>query len=307
MKERLYIIESASDILIQKEIQNITKKIKNEIEIIKYDLQVATIDDVIEALDTYDMFLKQKVIICTNPTFLEEKVGDEFNLKKFLKYLENPSDNILILITNKINNRLKTTSSLIKYFKLIKVKDESVESFIKDNLEDYKMDIKTIKYFIDKVGHDFQVIKEELLKLKSYKEDTKTILIEDIDLVSNKNQEGTIFDLIEAIIKKDKKKSYELYNYFLENGTEIFQILVLLSNQIRLIYNVKVLFKHSDYEISEILQVKEYPVKLARNKSYSYSKEELLNLLFCLAKLDYDIKSGKALPNISFLTFIMQM
>ena len=169
------------------------------------------------------------------------------------------------------------------------------------------MDFQTIKYFLGKVGSNLENIREELNKLKSYKLADKVIKKEDIDLVVRKNIESSIFDLIEAIIQKDKAKTYELYQYFINNGTEIFQILVLLSNQIRLIYNVKVLANLSDSEISKKLNVKEYPVKLARGKGYSYRKDELLKLLKSLAILDEDIKSGRQLPDICFLTFVMQM
>ena len=108
-------------------------------------------------------------------------------------------------------------------------------------------------------------------------------------------------------IKKDKEKVYELYLHFINNGVEIIQIMILLANQIRLIYNVKVLNNLSDKEISNLLSVHEYPVKLARGKSINYSKKELLNLLYNLSILDEDIKNGNCLENVSFLTFIMQM
>ena len=303
--EKLYIIESDNQTLINKEIDKITKNIKGEFELIKYDLEINTIDDVIESLDTYGLFSNKKIVLAYNPPFLVQKQED--NLDKFFKYLDNPSDNILILITPKINNVLKVVKTINKYFKIIKLNDINLEGFVKDNLEDYKMDRMTLMYFLSKVSKDLNAILTELDKLKMYKLDSKVILKEDIDLVTRESFENTIFDLIEAIIKKDKKKSYELYNHFISSGTEIFQILVLVSNQIRLIYNVKVLNTMSDSKISEILGVKEYPVKLARGKGINYSKKELLSLLHKLAILDQDIKSGKQLPNICFLTFVMEM
>lgn len=303
--EKLYIIESDNQTLINKEIDKIEKNIKGEFELIKYDLEINTIDDVIESLDTYGLFSNKKIVLAHNPPFLVQKQED--NLDKFFKYLDNPSDNILILITPKINNVLKVVKTINKYFKIIKLNDINLEGFIKDNLEDYKMDRMTLMYFLSKVSKDLNAILTELDKLKMYKLDSKVILKEDIDLVTRESFENTIFDLIEAIIKKDKKKSYELYNHFISSGTEIFQILVLVSNQIRLIYNVKVLNTMSDSKISEILGVKEYPVKLARGKGINYSKKELLSLLHKLAILDQDIKSGKQLPNICFLTFVMEM
>ena len=303
--EKLYIIESDNQTLINKEIDKIEKSIKGEFELIKYDLEINTIDDVIESLDTYGLFSNKKIVLAYNPPFLVQKQED--NLDKFFKYLDNPSDNILILITPKINNVLKVVKNINKYFKIIKLNDINLEGFVKDNLEDYKMDRITLMYFLSKVSKDLNAILTELDKLKMYKLDSKVILKEDIDLVTRESFENTIFDLIEAIIKKDKKKSYELYNHFISSGTEIFQILVLVSNQIRLIYNVKVLNTMSDSKISEILGVKEYPVKLARGKGINYSKKELLSLLHKLAILDQDIKSGKQLPNICFLTFVMEM
>ncbi len=303
--EKLFIIEGGNEILIQKEIDNIIKKIKGEKEIVKFDLTTGLMDDVIETLDTYGFFATTKIVIGYNPPFLIQKT--DFNSSKFEKYLKNPSDNILILVTAKMNNVLKIVKTCKEYFKVIEVKDINLEAYVKENLDDYKMDGSVINYFLSKVGKDLDKINTELDKLKMYKLDTKTILKNDIDLNVRETIENTIFDLIDAIIKKDKVRSYELYNHFIESGTEIFQILVLLSNQIRLIYNVKVMNKLSDSMISQELGVKEYPVKLARNKGLNYSKKELLSLLYKLSILDQDIKSGKQLPNICFLTFVMQM
>ena len=302
--DKLILIEGENPVLIQKEIDKIINKLTNY-ELIKYDLNEIEFNKIIEDLDTYDMFLKQKVIIGYNPLFLIEKT--DFKEDKLLKYINNPSDNILILVVNKLNNRLKLVTEIKKVFKIITIKNIDYSTFIENNLEDYKMDKSTIQYFLNKVGQNYNIIESELEKLKLYKVDKKIITKEDIDLISNRNIESSIFDLIDSIVKKDKKKVYELYEHFLSSGTEIIQIMIMLANQIRLIYNVKVLNRLSDSEISNLLEVHEYPVKLARNKGYNYSKKELLNMLYNLAILDEDIKSNKCLQNISFLTFIMQI
>ena len=302
--DKLILIEGENPVLIQKEIDKIINKLTNY-ELIKYDLNEIEFNKIIEDLDTYDMFLKQKVIIGYNPLFLVEKT--DFKEDKLLKYINNPSDNILILVVNKLNNRLKLVTEIKKVFKIITIKNIDYSTFIENNLENYKMNKSTIQYFLNKVGQNYNIIESELEKLKLYKVDKKIITKEDIDLVSNRNIESSIFDLIDSIVKKDKKKVYELYEHFLSSGTEIIQIMIMLANQIRLIYNVKVLNRLSDSEISNLLEVHEYPVKLARNKGYNYSKKELLNMLYNLAILDEDIKSNKCLQNISFLTFIMQI
>lgn len=302
--DKLILIESENSVLIQREIDNILKKL-TDYEKIQYDLLETSFDLVIEDLDTYDMFLKQKVVICYNPIFLNEKI--DFNEEKFLKYINNPSDNILIIVANKLNNRLKLVNLVKNSFRIITIKELSYSSFVNMNLDGYKMDNQVINYFLNKVGTNYNIIENELTKLKLYKSDSMIIKKEDVDLITNKNIESSIFDLIDAIVKKNKNVVYELYLHFLNNGVEIMQIMILLANQIRLIYDVKVLCNLSDNEISNMLSVHEYPVKLARGKGINYSKKELLNLLYNLSILDEDIKSNNCLENISFLTFIMQM
>ena len=301
----LYLIEGDNKFLIEEEINKIKNNNKN-LEEIRFDLQESTIDIVIETLDTYDMFGKLKLVIASNPPFFSN-VDDNFKTDIFIKYLNNPSDNILIIISKKINKKLKLVKDAIKYFNYIELKELNIYDFIKKILNNYKMDNFTINYFLNRVGKNYHTIENELNKLKLLTEDTKIITKEDINLVCKKNIEDSIFDLIEAILSKQKDKVIELYNHFINNGTEVFGILILLSNQIRLIYNVKVLSKYNDFEIANILDVKEYPVKLARNKGLRYSKKELLDLLYNLGNMDEDIKSGKQLPNISFLSFILNM
>ena len=301
----LYLIEGEQEILVSKEIDKIIGKTK-DIDIIKFNLEEVGINKVIETLDTYDMFGRKKAVIASNPIFFNNVVED-FDIDGFIKYLNNPSDNILIITTNKINNRLKVVKDTIKYFKYIKINESNPNTLIKENLDDYKMDSLTINYLISRVGNNSLEILNELNKLKEFKLNEKVITKNDIDLICKKNFENTIFDLIDAIIKKEKNKVIDLYNYFISNGTEVFGILVLLANQIRLIYNVKVLSRLSDSEIARILDVKEYPVKLARKKGINYQKKELLDILYNLGKIDENIKSGREIPNISLLSYILQM
>ena len=76
MNCKLYILEGENEFLIQKEIDLLIKKAnlkKEDLEFISYNLLDTNLDNVVEDLDTYNMFLKKKVITVTNPIFLEEK------------------------------------------------------------------------------------------------------------------------------------------------------------------------------------------------------------------------------------------
>ena len=61
---KLYLIEGDNSFLIKQEIDKIINN--KDLEMINIDLENKTIDDVIETLDTYDMFGKQKLVIVSN-------------------------------------------------------------------------------------------------------------------------------------------------------------------------------------------------------------------------------------------------
>ena len=86
-------------------------------------------------------------------------------------------------------------------------------------------------------------------------------------------------------------------------------IIRILANKIRLIYQVKVLLNdgNSDQSISKLLKVHEYPVKLAREASYKYSESILLERLEQLANLDLEIKSGETTGQNEFEIFISSL
>ena len=91
-------------------------------------------------------------------------------------------------------------------------------------------------------------------------------------------------------------------------GEEVFKILISLSNQIRLIYQVKVLRNKPDSEIAEILNLKNpRQVYAIRQKISSYTKEELLDYLYKLALMDEDLKLGKSIDKIVFPVFIASL
>ena len=147
---------------------------------------------------------------------------------------------------------------------------------------------------IDKVGDNISILINELNKIFMYKLDDKIILEADIDKLTIKNLEEDIFKLTDFIIKKDKFNCFKLYQDFLNNNYEETYLIGLLASQFRFLLQVKLLCnqgKNKD-EITNILSVHPYRVKLAINNLYSYSLEELTKNLNNLFILDKDIKTG---------------
>ena len=306
----LYLIESDNYKAISLELDKIL--LKNNIsrdELIRYDLTETNISDVINDLDTYGFFKERKVIYASDAFFLTTSKGEiEHDINSFTKYVNNPSpDNILIISCSKLDGKKNICKLVKEKFNCVSISSDP-KDFIKKKTKGYKITYDTINYLIYTVGDNLERIDNELDKLMMYKIDDKEITRNDIDLIVVKKVDDNIFDLIDAIIKKNKKKSLTIYNEMVNYGEEVFKLLISLSNQIRLIYQVKVLRNYHDNDIADILNLKNpRQVYAIRQKISSYTKEELLDYLYKLALMDEDLKLGKSIDKIVFPIFIASL
>lgn len=307
-----YIIESSDYVVINARIDDILKK--NHLTsdmIIKYDLIETPISTAIEDLDTYNFLSSNKVVVCDNAYFLTSnrpKGSVVHNEELLEKYLKNPSsENILIMICDKIDTRKK----------LVKLVDKNnilggeivIDDLIKSHLDDYKMDYKTIKYLIDYCDNDNERILNELEKLKCYKLEDKTITMDDINNIVIKLTGDNIFSLIDSIVLKNRSKAYLITQELLDKGEDINKIIVMVSDQFRLMYQVKLLLKegYNKDTIATKLKVHPYRVKLAMEKGYNYSSKVLLTNLDYFFNLDYMIKTGNNNPKLVFELFLANL
>ena len=56
-----------------------------------------------------------------------------------------------------------------------------------------------------------------------------------------------------------------------------------------------------------MLKIHEYPIKLAREKSYKYTEKQLLDDLYKLSELDLAIKSGTSTGEVEFETLLAKI
>ena len=171
------------------------------------------------------------------------------------------------------------------------------------------MDNKTINYLINYLKNDNERIINEFEKLKAYKWEEKEIIIADIDKIVVKDVDDDIFTLINNIVHKDIKKSFDIYQTLIEKGEETTKIVITLLDQFRLIYKVKVLMQDGKSKDNIVSMLKEHPyrIKLAMEASYSFTYKELTNYMKDLGKIDINIKTGNAANDLGFDLFLLSM
>lgn len=308
-----YLIYGNDYGLIKREIDKITNGIT---DVVKYDLSASNVSDVIEEASCMSLFGDKKVVIGENALFL---TGANTSVNHDIDYLtsyvnaEN-HDNIVILtvVQDKLDERKKIVKLLKKNVTVIHketIDEKDLPKFvIKEFLNNgYKIDYKTASYFVDYVGKNIDILLSEINKMIIYKDTNKEIFIEDILNISSKCFNDNVFDLSDAIMKKDFKKIFSCYNDLMILKEEPIKIIALLASQFTLVYQSKLLSKEGfmSKDIASTLKVHPYRVKLALETNYP--DFELKDILKKLHNLDYEIKTGKVDKIVGLENFLLHL
>lgn len=271
---------------IDEELNKISKQFLKE-NVVTYNLEEDMISKVLEDVNTVSLFGKKLIKV-----FNIDKI-DDFEL--LMKYLDNQGEHTLVLISYKeLDKRKKITKSLKEKTCYRELFDYDLLKIVKDNLEDFEMSNMTINVFISYCDNNLKRLLNELEKLKVYKINERVITIDDVNLLVKKGYDSTIFELIDAINLKDKKKIHKIYNELLEENETEEKILYTIANHYRLLFQIKI--KIRDKSDSEIIsEYKMHPYRLTKLKEQCnlVSLDDILKMLKNLSEIDIDIKSGK--------------
>ena len=296
----IYLLNNEIDSLIEKGFKDATKSI--------YDLDEESLEAALNDLDTYSFLTDKKIIIIKNINKLE----DNKQTTHLLKYLENPNnDNLLILTTNKLNMTKKINKELKKKTNYLKL-EVNLEKEIKNILKGYKIDSKSINKLIDYSNNNIDIIKSECDKIINYKENDKTITEEDIELLVVKHlgdSNNLVFDLVKYIASKDKRRALEKYEKLGEYGVDDIALTALLESQLRLMIQVDLMMdeRKSKDIIAKSLSQHPYRVEKTMELLRSISRKELTKLIHNLSKMDYKIKSGKVSSKEQMIMYIINL
>lgn len=314
MKNNFYLFYSEDKSLINKEIANLKSKLTiDDNDVINYNID--NITDIVEEASIISMFSKKKFIIIDATNYLSLKKNiDNINLLEdyFGRY---NSDSYLIFISyNSDVDSRKKLCKLISSNGTIK-RLESNNEYIKDYISNYlkennfSMDNLSLSLFMSRCGNNIDNVTNELDKLILYKYNEKIINKDDIIKITEDNIDDNIYNLVNCILKNDKKKAMDLYNKFVIDGMDSSQIIAVISSQIRLLFQVKRLYNKgkTNDEIAKILEFKSvYRVKYLLGDSYYYSEDMLCKYLYKLAIIDRKIKYGTADGKVLLELFIAE-
>ena len=303
-----YLIEYNDIYLLNNKLDELIKNGFKEGAKSVYDLEEESLDSALNDLDTYSFLTEKKIIIIKNINKLE----DDKYTKHLIKYLDNPNnDNLLILTTNKLNMTKKINKELKNKTNYLKL-EANLEKEIKEMLKGYKIDNISINTLIEYSNNNIDIIKTECDKLINYKENDKTITKEDIEKIVVKHlgdSSNLVFDLVKYIASKDKRRALEKYEKLKEYNIDDIALTGLLESQLRLMVQVNMLMneRNTKDQIAKILSQHPYRIQKTMELVRTISKTELTKLIKNLSDMDYKIKSGKISTKDQMLMYIINL
>ena len=282
------------------EIQDKYKKIhKNELNLKRIDASQVEFKEFIDELFQRSMFVKRKLFLLEN-LFSNEKFQKDF-LKR-IKEINESKDIIVIFEKNNILRKNKLFLALKKYaecqeFKVLK--DVELRRWIQNEFKKQEIGIsyKATNLILEFIGNDLWQISNEVKKLICLKKSAqiKDIKIQDIENIIKPNLEANIFEIINTLAQKDKKKALNLIQIGMDKGDTPINILSMINYQFRGLLIAKEL-RSEGKGLNDFLKLnifKPYPAKKAWQASVGFSLDELKKIYQNIFEADLNMKTGK--------------
>lgn len=280
--------------IIKKKIDSLIDELKID-NVIKYDYDSVSIDDILNEVNYVDLFNEKKLLIVSNFTFKKMKDKEE---KALSNYINHMNDNVIILkcIDEKLDNKkelIKLVNDKCKVIELKKMDYKTLHEYVTKIFSDNNKRItyNQIKNILSFCENDTDSVLNEVNKLLLYKMDSDTITDEDIENVISKNSEKEMFKLNDAVMAHNIPNMLESTKTLVSSGVDEVVIIDYLSKQFRTLYQIKVMSKDTGIQtITSRLSLNPFVTKKMLDVVGKFSEEKLLNIIYKLSDADISIK-----------------
>ena len=307
----IILISSESRQLLENKLSKIIKGTNN---IVNYNMLENNIEDIIEEASYVSLFNEEKIVLVKNADFFGKEKLKEKEIEKLENYMEHPYENTTLIFTTyePIDKRKSITKNIIDKYEYIEIKapkNQDLFQEIKRSLSNYNIDEKTLKYMVDSCLGNYDLVINEVIKIKDYFKLGETLSMKIIKEIIPSNIDDNIFKFIDYVIKKDLKNAQSFLEDFLTIKGDVLQLMNMLLREYRLILYYQLLSKKqsSRSEILHSLKLQDWQLKKVIQESSSYHIEDIKDIIRKIGEFDYHIKSGKQDKNIAFQSFLIDI
>ena len=145
------------------------------------------------------------------------------------------------------------------------------------------------------VGSDLRLLDQELDKLVAYVDGARPITKDDVHLLVSYVQEANVFEMVDALGRRDGEQAIRLLHRLLEDGEHPLSLLGMIVRQFRIMIQVKDLVERGvpSKKIGAQLGLHPFVGEKGLQQSRNFSMEQLETIYRKLLETDLAIKTGQ--------------
>lgn len=296
---KTYLIVSESYKLLDEQVNKI---ICDSLNVIKYDLRVDSLTDVINEANYFSLTNEDKYIVvkCGNLFKAGKKEDSEDTSSKDLKileeYLKNPSDkSTIIFVTSEIPDKRKKVYKQIEssggviLIPSLNKKDLTYKCMELLKNKGYKPTYESASFIVENSYVNYDIMTNELEKVYSLIKENEL----DINTLKNVVSEplnDNVFNFINAIIHRDLETATLASKDFETLKIEPSMVLIMLAKEFQILYILK--RGAALQSVQNFLRKDDWQMKSYLENVSLYTENELKKIIIKLNDYDYKLKCG---------------
>lgn len=269
----------------------------------------ADVDKIIAAAEILPFMSDYRMVLIKDSGLFDR--GRKDDTEKLKEYMDKiPESTVICFREDKVDKRNSLYRAVKKYgvcMELDFLKDNDLVKWVREKGNN-KIKPALAEYLIKNVGASLENLEGELDKLLSATGEKGEITGELIDSLCNKSPETNVFEMVEAIGRKQPEKALEIYNNMLRMKQSPMYVLKMAARQFKLIMQCKYLKGKGKNaaQIAEELNARSFIVRGCLGQADNFKMSSLISALEDCAKCDMDFKSGRITDRLGVEVIILK-
>lgn len=312
-KKRIYLLYGEESYLVQQNKNNLmkylTSDMMDDMNVNRYQGPDVNVEQMIEMAETLPFFADYRVILVENSGWFAE--GNSV-LEEYLKKMSDST--IFVFVEQKVDGR-KTIVSAVKELGVavnyLYQEEEILLAWIKKKANDAGLSITPgiAKLLIGRVGNQMQRLSMELEKVISYCLGKSEITAKDLDDICTDTIEDRIFEMVEAVSLKNRKRVMSLYKDLLLLKEAPAKILAIINTEYARMLSIKSMADKGMNEaaIASALSMAPFMVSKRMPTVRKYQLNDIKNCLNKGIQADYSYKAGKITDRMAIEILLVEL
>ncbi|MDV2581046.1 DNA polymerase III subunit delta [Alkalibacillus haloalkaliphilus] len=304
----IYLLFGEEPYFIQKVKERIIESVKNNKDpgpdTQTYDMETIAVQEAIHDVETFPFFSEHKIVIINRASFLtgQTKSDIEHDIKALEEYIAQPTDfSTLIIVApyEKLDQRKKIVKTIKEHSELVDCSPPHVndmQDMIKSMAKQHNLSLpnEVTELMTERIGDHLDALQKELTKLSLYFGEQEVTVNEAEQLIST-YAETSSFSLIDALVQNQLGQALIILKELKKQNEEPIALLALVTSQVRLILQCKLLKKKGYQQQQMAKQIKAHPyaVKMASKRERFFSEAALKQIIIEGTNTDEKLKTGQ--------------